>query len=111
MSDWSRPAEVTDVDIAFPARGPELTPAYETVSEEFKSQRNVWVRVAERWFFHGDPFDRFDIYGPVEGVDGDLAVRHLQVVLGTYGTKHQHKIAGAAFLLSLWFERAEERAG
>lgn len=108
--DWSQPVDVTDVDIAFAARGPELTPDYGNVPDELKQHGNTWVRFVEHWFFQGNPFEAFDVYGPKPGVDGDKAIRHLKVVLGTFGTKHEHKIAGAAYLMSLWFERVEPRS-
>lgn len=108
MSNWDKPTAVSDIDMAFPSRGGELTPDYATVPDEFKQGRSVQEAFANRWFFNGDAFERFSVYGPSEGINGDDAVRHLQVVLGSCGTKHEHKIAGAAYLLSLWFDKIEE---
>lgn len=103
---WAQPTEVSDLDIAFAARGPELTPDYRIVPDEFKGfgSRNPWVKFIEHWFFEGDPFAAFDVHGPKEGIDGDRAIRHLRVVMSTFGTKHEHKTAGAAWLMSLWFD-------
>lgn len=107
--DWRVPSKVTDVDIAFPARGDELTPPYESIPKEFKRHSNAWVQFVDHWFSLGNPFSAFNVYGPVEGVNGDEAIRHLKVVLGTFATKHEHKIAGAAYLMSLWFEAVERK--
>lgn len=107
---WAQPTEVSDIDIAFAARGPQLTPAYEDVPDDFKHGHSPEEAFISHWFANGDPFSAFDVYGPVDGVDGRKAVRHLQVVLGTFGTKHEHKISGAAYLMSLWFERVEPKS-
>lgn len=56
--DWSKPTEISDVQLAFPA-----------------------------------------------SVIGTQKVhRHISACLGSYEPKHEHKIAGVAYLLSLWFE-------
>lgn len=109
MTDWNKPHDVTDIDIAFAARGPELTPDYAEVPDRFKNGATAEEQFVNHWFFRGNPFEAFNLYGPVEGVDGDKAIRHLKVVLGTFGTKHEHKIAGAAYLVSLWFDRTEKK--
>lgn len=106
---WSVPSPVSDIDIAFAARGPELTPDYEDVPDEFKRSGSVWVRFIDHWFFRGNPTEAFEVGRPRDGVDAELAFRHLKVVLGTFGTKHEHKTAGAAWLLSLWFEDVKPR--
>jgi hypothetical protein len=38
------------------------------------------------------------------GFDGEMAFRHLTVVLGSYEPKHQHKMGTVAYLGSLWFD-------
>jgi len=108
---WAQPAEVSDIDIAFAARGPELTPDYADVPDEFKKHHgNAWVDFISHWFFNGDPFKSFDVIGPKEGIDGERAIRHIKVVLSTFGTKHEHKEAGAAWLTSLWFESVSRKS-
>ena len=107
---WAKPHEVSNIDIAFPARGGELTPDYSEVPDEFKNSGSLWVQFIDHWFALGNPFAAFDVYGPNEGIDGDLAIRHLKVVLGTFATKHEHKVAGAAYLMSLWFPKIERKS-
>jgi hypothetical protein len=36
-------------------------------------------------------------------VDGELAIRHLQVIQASFEPKHEHKEAAVAYLASLWF--------
>jgi len=38
-----------------------------------------------------------------EGVDGGLAIRHLQVIQASFEPKHEHKEAAVAYLASPWF--------
>lgn len=104
LSRWETPTEVSDVDIAFPARGAELTPDYDALPPEFRNGSDPWCHVAEN-AFHGRHGDLMMSIRP--GIDFDKAARHLQCVMGTYATKHEHKIAGAAYLLSRWFKIAE----
>jgi len=50
-------------------------------------------------------------YLPKEGIDPQMAFRHIKACLGDWGPKHEHKFAGCAYLLSLWFDDVEwERA-
>lgn len=99
LTDWSKPTPVTKVDLAFPAKGTELTPKREDVPKDY-DRKDECERIVSSWFSKGLP-PEVEFY-MVEGIDGETAVNHLQVVLGTYGTRHQDKIAGAAWLLSLW---------
>lgn len=41
----------------------------------------------------------------VEGVDGNDAYRQLGAIMGSYQPQHVHKIAGVAYLASLWFTK------
>lgn len=96
------PQEVTDLDRAFPARGVELTPRDEDIPQDFPN-RSAWE------FFASALFSSFvaDIQLlPAEGIDPAKAWRHIEVCLGTFGTRHERKIAGIAFLLSRWFVAA-----
>lgn len=102
---YQSPVEVTDLDLAFPARGPELTPAYEVLPTPFVTALpdNLWRNLFNDVFRNiAEDVELIPKYG----VDADLAWRHLRVVMGTYGTKHEHKEAGWVWLASLWFEAA-----
>lgn len=98
------PREVTDVNMAFgPALFSDLAPAMEDIPEEFKYDRNnKWNEFLRSWFLSGFPTD--PVLLKKEGVDANLAYRHIHTMLKSYQPKHQHKMAACAYLLSLWFE-------
>ena len=39
-----------------------------------------------------------------QGISLSLALRHLGACLSSWEPKHEHKTAGVAYLMSLWFE-------
>ena len=102
MNDFTTPTAVTDVDVAFPARALEIMPDYDDIPDEFKERSNEWVEFADTWFGHG--LDSKFSFEPKEHLAGEgaLIFRHLQVIMGSFASKHQHKIAAAAYLSSLW---------
>ena len=104
--DWTRPREnVTRTDIAFgPRILSEWLPAYDDIPEEFKRGGNVWCETTSRWFFRGLPKG---ILVAKEGIDEIMAIRHLKAVLGSFEPRHEHKEAGVAYLMSLWFEEPQ----
>lgn len=97
LSEWNSPAEVTDVDLAFPARGVQLVPPMSALPHEIGEG---WLLIARRWFYEGLP--QGVSFVAKEGISAEAAYRHLSVVLGCYGLKHEHKEAAAAWLMSRW---------
>lgn len=114
MPDWTKPAEVDDITLAFPASvvGTLLPPMAE-IPEMFHEWRPAdpdarrWTDLADTWFALG----LNGYFVPKEGIDSEAARRHLRAVMGSFEPKHEHKIAGVAWLMSLWFERFEEQEG
>lgn len=100
---FAKPQEVKDVDLAFGGSIADLMPAYSVIPTEFKSRNHPWNQVVQEWFFKG-------LKGtlvPKEGIDLALATRHLKAIMASWAPKHEHKMAGVAYLMSLWFERYE----
>lgn len=97
--DWSKPIEVDTLTLAFPANviGTYL-PTMSEIPEEFKNRRNPWDACITKLFFSGGRIPKTK-----EGIDQVTADRHVRTVLGSYEPKHQHKQAGAAWLMSLWY--------
>jgi hypothetical protein len=95
------PVDVTDLDIAFGGRAMELLPDVKDIPEEYWDDNNKWCRLINRLF-----------YGPVEGVeiasregiDVHKAGRHIMAILRSFAPEHEHKIAGCAYLASMFFE-------
>lgn len=108
---WAKPSPTTDLDLAFPARGPELTPV-DDVPDDSEWARGEWEPLVNGLFAGTIDGPSLSLL-PAGDIDAREAWDHLQVVLGTFGTKHEHKIRGAAWLFSRWFEAAiwTERRG
>jgi hypothetical protein len=95
-----QPIEVTQLDIAFGGKAMKILPAYNEVPKEFKEHQNKWNKFISGWFFNGiDDWPKAK-----EGVNGKLAILNIRACLADFEPKHEHKIAGAAYLASQWFE-------
>ena len=94
------PKEVSDLDLAFPGDILEqgLLPAWEDVPEELKEESS-WPAFVARMFYGDVGWPKVK-----EGVDGVKAKRHIMGCLRSFQPKHEHKIAGVAWLMSQWFE-------
>jgi len=82
----------------------EHVPPREEIPKEFKTfigQRNKWVVAAEDWFYFGLSKDSLK---PKDGIDLNAALIHLQRLLHSFSLEHNHKIAAASYLMSLWFQ-------
>lgn len=106
-SDWTKPQELDAVTCAFPANALEFMPAMADIPEEFENER-MWERFVTEWFYFGLKNLKVE---PKEGIDKNIALRHIGAILGSFAPKHEHKEAAAAYLCSLWFKDASwERA-
>jgi len=99
--------DVTDVELAFPAKGVERLPAWDDIPEDYRAERNPRCHFVQEWFMLG--LKNPNIV-PKEGVDKEKALRHIHAIMGSYGPKHEHKIAGVAYLIDQWFEKFEGEA-
>jgi hypothetical protein len=101
------PATITALDMAFPTNVNHLPPMDE-VPDDFKNGMNstVWHQAFNEWFYYGVARDQFKIKPGINEVD---AFKHLSSVIGAYWPKHEHKEAGVAYLMSLWFDSFEPR--
>jgi len=103
LSKYDKPQEVSDVDLAFPAKVVGvLIPKREDLPDEFRKNyhHNEYCEMAQKWFFGGiDPL----VFN--EGIDAKMAMRHIQACLGSFEPSHEEKIGGAGFLLSRWGAR------
>lgn len=101
-SQWSTPSPVSDTQIVFGGNIDNLLPAYDDIPEEFKNYHNPWVEWQTQWFFWG--LSEEEIPKEKEGIDKDMAIRHLKTIQGSFAPQHEHKQAGVAYLASLWFK-------
>jgi hypothetical protein len=102
--DWAQPKPVDDVTLAFPASVVgSLLPPISDIPKEFSERSNPWGKLTSEWFFRGLKGQ----FIPKDGIDKQAAMRHLGAVMRSFEPKHEHKEAGVAYLMSLWFDRYE----
>ena len=104
MNKWATPIEIDDVTAAFPANVTGvILPPIEDVPEEFHYFGDTkWNKLVSLWFYKGLPEGAE--FKARKGVDVDVALRQLGACLGSLQPKHEHKDAGVAYLMSLFFE-------
>ncbi|QCJ72202.1 hypothetical protein MNY66_16385 (plasmid) [Moellerella wisconsensis] len=100
MKTWTPNENITQVMLAFgPPDIEKFLPKWDLIPDEFKHSKNPWVAFVERWFYQGlecPPAAK-------EGVDLKYALAHIMVILKSFDPKQERKIAGCAYLASLWF--------
>lgn len=96
-----KPMPTTRLDLIFGGDMRKFLPPWETLPREFQQGDTKWNRVASRWFFSGLP--KGTIFSPKAGIDVQEALRHLAAILASFEPKQEHKEAGVAYLMSLWF--------
>ena len=108
MSDEAmtmRPKDLDPIIVAFGLVGEsDLLPAWESIPDEFKRFQHysgTWGEFVSKWFLEGADAS---VLKAKPGIDRSHALRHLVAVMRSFDVKHEHKIAGVAFLLSQWFE-------
>lgn len=99
---FEKPNEnITDRDIAFgPKNISEFLPAMHSIPKEFFNDRNPWSQLVSGWFFRG--VKEWPI--AKEGINFKMAAAHIRVALASWEPKHEHKMAGCAYLASLWLD-------
>lgn len=90
--------ETSDLDIAF--GNTDHLPSYKSIPEEFKDRGNKHYKFCSDWFFNG----LVEFPKSKEGVDVGKALRAVAAILKSWEPKHEHKMAGAAYLVSQWFD-------
>ncbi|MGG6309839.1 hypothetical protein [Paenibacillus macerans] len=97
------PKYVTEIELASGGDMKKLLPKYEEIPEEFKDMNNrtKWNKFISQWFYSG--VENLEIERK-EGVDPQMALWHIGAILASREPKHEHKMAGCAYLASLWFE-------
>lgn len=105
MSKWNTPQVLTVMDVGFgPKEGIEkYLPEYNDIPEDFIRERGEskkWTQLVNDIFFSGI---QNEVLTPKEGISKILALRHMRMLLHSFDLSHEHKIAGVAYLMSLWF--------
>ena len=102
--------EIPTVTWADSVWGKNLLPPMKDIPEGFKgyhgnSETAPYIKFVEHAFFKGSDMD-----GLTEkaGVDRVAAIRAIRACMKTWVPKHEHKIAGCAYMLSEWFDFKQE---
>lgn len=107
INKWSQPVVLTsieDVSLSLDSLT-KVLPTWEEIPEDFRNKQGEgkkWVKVLEDWFFNGIELSNVVMK---DGIEKRSAIRHIGHIMHSWKPKHEHKIAGCAYLMSLWFER------
>jgi hypothetical protein len=102
MRNWSKPQEVNDIDMVFGGGCSKLLPEMDEIPDEFTRHKGTkWNVIVCDWFFAGLKGHKYKMK---DGVDADMAWRHLSTIMRSFEPAHEHKEAGVAYLMSLWFD-------
>jgi hypothetical protein len=96
---------VKDVEMAWGTM--EHLPPWHEIPDEFRRETSPWCSQISRWFAIGGDRAWWDRLVPRPGVEKSAAARCLKALLSSWAPKHEHKIAGVAYLCSLWFDDPE----
>lgn len=99
---FEAPQEIDDAAVVFGGDMAKLLPPMGEIPEEFNDYQNPWAKKVGSLFYNGGSLPKVK-----SGIDPALARRHLAAVIGSFEPAHEHKIAGAAYLMSLWYESAD----
>jgi hypothetical protein len=103
---WAAPTEVDRITAAFPANVVGIfLPPWDEIPDEFRTKwhydNHPWCGLVNKWFGAGLSGDEVTAK---DGIDRNVAIRHLKACMGSFEPKHEHKIAGVAWLMSRWFD-------
>ncbi|MFB9330047.1 hypothetical protein ACFFSY_29240 [Paenibacillus aurantiacus] len=101
MTTQIKPQAVTGLDIVFGGDVKKLLPPMEQIPKGFHDHQNKWHRLVEQWFFKG--LKKLDVT-PREGIERRAALGHVKACMASCDPKHEHKVAGCAYLMSQFFE-------
>lgn len=102
MNKFNKPQVVEGIDLAFGGDMKKLLPPMSEIPEEFQRNKTEWNKLVSTWFFRG--LKSFDCV-PKSGIDKGVALGHISAIMRSWEPQHEHKEAGCAYLLSLWFEK------
>ena len=95
-------SEISPQDITNPCTASlDLLPPLDTIPEEFKRHGGTkWNKLFNDWFFCG--LSKLELKAK-SGIDKDKALKHIRIAMQGWDSQHEHKEAGVAYLMSLWF--------
>lgn len=98
------PKKITGLDMAF---GPSSMADYlPPMTEIPRRGLDDWEAFIDNWFFNGVSKETILKLKPKPGIVTGEALAHVKCIMASFEPKHEHKTAGCAYLMSLWFEGA-----
>lgn len=112
MNKFALPHFVDNATLSFPGDVSTLLPPWEEIPQDFQRGRSPWNDVFNRLFYSGlseaeRPKPKPELVEKLTEKGTD-AWRHVMAVSRSFSPKHEHKEAGVAYLMSLWFELPEK---
>lgn len=101
-----KPVPVSDADMAFgPSDMSTLMPLMTCIPEDFQDNaaNRKWFNLQRDWFYSGIAIEKSKTV-MADGIDPELAIRHLGTIQMSFAPKHEHKMRAVAYLASLWFK-------
>jgi hypothetical protein len=83
----------------------------EEYQNDWHRDSQPFCRAVSMWFYKGCQVNGNSLiingvtFVPKEGVDFQKALRAIKAVLGSWAPQHEHKIGGAGYMLSQWFDK------
>lgn len=100
------PVKIDKMDMVLGGKAMEILPKWDDIPEDFRRERGEARKFCEfvsQWFFKGADANQLRVK---PGIDMTMALANLKCCLASFAPKHEHKEAGCAYLLSLWFDLA-----
>lgn len=101
---WAQPQMITRVPLKVIGT---LLPEWKEIPEDFQRERGEakkWTVIIDDWFFSGARNIQI-VFKP--GISQKLVMQNIRIILQDWDPSHEHKTAGAAWLLSLWTDKIE----
>ena len=103
MKKMRKVPTINKLDLAFGSI--EHLPPMSEIPKKFSMMSHTFQNdFISKWFFTGLKESDIATLIPKPGVDKNKALEAISAILRSFEPKHEHKEAGAAFLLSEWFE-------
>jgi len=98
MNKWLKPTNPGNNPFG-PDNINDILPNKDEIPKEFWHGRGKWNKLFGDWFFCGIDNLNFNLK---DDIDGEIMMKHIGQLMGSYAPKHEHKEAACAWLWSLW---------
>ncbi len=96
-----KPQRQSREQVIFADKVSHLLPAWNDIPEDFRRCHDGWSAFVSQWFFQG--VNESAVVAK-SGIDKTVALSHCAAIMRSWVPSHEHKIAGVAYLMSLWFD-------